>query len=173
MVTYPDIAATTSSKDSFGRMLIAGETARKTVATSSIRGSALSLGNKAVAPWRHMTGVLGIDLTTGVSFGSQLWTWATEIPGHIVTTVGLDVTSRVSTMPANSRQTCGTSIGRVQIKTTCVSGRFEAAVLHMAASRLLFETVARGNLALNSLTCSCRRAVTEILQSSFQLLLVE
>lgn len=164
------MAATTSSGDSSERIQTAGETSRRTKATDSTRLWASLLGNKPVAPWPHSTGVFGIDLTIGVSLGSQLCSCLTEIPGHMVTTVGRASASNVLMTGASWRATSGTSAGRVQMKRICGPKCCVFSRLQIAGSRLSVVTNAEGYCSFSALACADRRAVMEIEHWSFQAL---
>lgn len=118
--THPEIAATISNSSSLPNTTAAGLTNLTTSLTTSVLCPlAFSQGNNPVAPSRTVTGKLGIDRTIGVPAGSQLCSCATEIPGHMVTIVGLAVEGEMVAMAgAICLQTEGTSMGSVQMKRT-------------------------------------------------------
>ncbi|TLD10737.1 hypothetical protein PgNI_05485 [Pyricularia grisea] len=160
--TYPEIDAATSSSDSSGSTLTAGETTLSTEATTStLRPAASALGKRAVAPSQRVTGRLGMDRTIGVPGGSQDCSWATEMPGHMVTTVGRASPSSVPSAPAISRHTCGTSPGRVQMKTTWeLLPPPSADAFQMLGCRLFVVARALGYSCVSCSACSVLRAVT-------------
>jgi hypothetical protein len=97
--SYPEIAATTSNSSSLPNTTAAGLTSLVTPLTTSVLCPlAFSQGNNPVAPSRTVTGKFGIDLTMGVPAGNQLCSCATEIPGHMVTIVGLAVEGEMDAM---------------------------------------------------------------------------